>query len=72
MYVSISFFAIYSKNLRQPIPQNLLSYAIFFWGCPYEKKLEKYSVRGGTALFGHQVQNNFFVLIKKNPFTKPS
>ena len=25
----------------------------------------KFSVRGGTALFGHQVQNNFFALIKK-------
>mgnify|MGYP006863512247 CR=1 FL=1 len=25
----------------------------------------KFSVRGGTALFGHQVQNHFFALIKK-------
>ena len=29
------------------------------------KKEKINSVRGGTALFGHQVQNNFFALIKK-------
>ena len=27
--------------------------------------MKKSSVRGGTALFGHQVQNIFFALIKK-------
>ena len=36
-----------------------------FCGCPYEKKEQKSSVRGGTALFGHQVKNHFFALIKK-------
>ena len=30
-----------------------------------KKKLKKFSVQGGTALFGHQVQNNFFAVIKK-------
>ena len=37
-----------------------------FLRIPYEKiKFQKFSLRGGTALFGHQVQNNFFALIKK-------
>merc|ERR1711911_399095 len=30
-----------------------------------KKKFQKICVRGCTALFGHQVQNNFFALIKK-------
>ena len=38
----------------------------FFADAPMKKKkFLKISVRGGTALFGHQVQNNFFALIKK-------
>ena len=61
----LAFLPFTQKIFRQPIPQNFLSYAIFFCGCPYEKKIKKFSVRGGTALFGHQVQNNFFALIKK-------
>ena len=36
----------------------------FFVDAPMKKK-KKNSVRGGTALFGHQVQNIFFALIKK-------
>ena len=42
----------------------------FFADAPMKKKLDKCSVRGGTALFGHQEQNNFFALIKKI-FYKP-
>ena len=34
----------------------------FFADAPMKKK---FSVRGGTALLGHQVQNKFFALIKK-------
>ena len=37
----------------------------FFADAPMKKEIKKFSVRGGTALFGHQVQNNFFALIKK-------
>ena len=56
----LAFLPFTQKIFRQPIPQNLWSYAIFFCGCPYEKKIQKFSVRGGTGLFGHQV-----ALIKK-------
>ena len=37
----------------------------FFADAPMKKKNQKFSVRGCTALFGHQVQNNYFALIKK-------
>ena len=37
----------------------------FFADAPMKKKFQKFCGRGGTALFGHQVQNNFFALIKK-------
>ena len=37
----------------------------FFADAPMQKKNQKFCVRGCTALFGHQVQNNFFALIKK-------
>ena len=37
----------------------------FFADAPMKKKISKFCVRGCTALFGHQVQNNFFALIKK-------
>ena len=33
---------------------------------------KKFSVRGCTALFGHQVQNIVFCLNQKNLFTNPS
>ena len=36
-----------------------------FADSPIKKKNKKFSVRGCTALFGHQVQNNFFALIIK-------
>ena len=39
LYVSIGFFAIFSKIFRQPIPENLWPYAIFFCWWPYEKKI---------------------------------
>ena len=32
---------------------------------PMKNKFKKFNVRGGTALFGHHVQNDFFALIKK-------
>ena len=35
----------------------------FFADAPMKKKKKKFTVC--TALFGHQVQNNFFALIKK-------
>ena len=35
----------------------------FFVYTPMKKT--KISLQGGTALFGHQIQNNFFALIKK-------
>ena len=37
----------------------------FFADAPMKKNFQKFCERGGTALFGHQVQNNFFALIKK-------
>ena len=37
----------------------------FFADAPMKKKFQKFCVQGGTALFGQQVQNNFFALIKK-------
>ena len=37
----------------------------FFADAHMKKKFQKLCVRGCTALFGHQVQNNFFALIKK-------
>ena len=43
----------------------------FFVDAPMKKKIKQFSVRGGTALFGHQVQNSFFALIKKKIY-KPS
>ena len=36
----------------------------FFADAPMKKKIQKFSVRGCTALFGHQ-ENNLFALIKK-------
>ena len=62
----LAFLPFTKKIFGQPLPQNLRSYAIFFCRCPYEKKkFQKFCVRRCTALFGHQVQNNFFALIKK-------
>ena len=43
----------------------------FFVDAPMKKKIKQFSVRGGTALFGHQVQNIVFALIK-NHLTTPS
>ena len=37
----------------------------FFADAPMKKKNQKFCIRGFTALFIHQVQNNFFSLIKK-------
>ena len=37
----------------------------FFAGAPMKKKFKNFCVQGCTALFGHQVQNHFFALIKK-------
>ena len=37
----------------------------FFADAPMKKKIQKFCVRGCTALFGHQVQHNIFALIKK-------
>ena len=37
----------------------------FLTDAPMKKKNQKFCVRGCTALFGHQVQNNFIALIKK-------
>ena len=34
----LAFLPFTQKLFRQPIPQNLWPYAIFFCGCPYEKK----------------------------------
>ena len=34
----LAFLPFTQKIFKQPIPQNLWSYAIFFCGCPYEKK----------------------------------
>ena len=36
----------------------------FFAYAPMKKKNQKLCVRGGTALFGHQVENISFALIK--------
>ena len=64
--VSISFFAIYSKNLQATQTSKSLTVCNIFWRMPlWKKKIQKFCVRGCTALFGHQVQNNFFALIKK-------
>ena len=50
MYVCISLLAFLpftQKIFRQQIPQNLGSYAICFWGCPYEeKKFKNYVYEG--------------------------
>ena len=37
----------------------------FFADAPMKKKIQKCCVRGCTALFAHQVQNNFFALSQK-------
>ena len=37
----------------------------FFADAPMKKKIQKFCVRGGTVLFGHQVQNYHFALINK-------
>ena len=60
MYVVISFFAIYSKNPKVTHTSKFVIICNIFLRMP-----QKFSVRGCTALFGHQVQNNFFALIKK-------
>ena len=41
----------------------------FFVDAPM-KKNRKFFVRGGTTLFGHQIQNNLFAISKKS-FYKP-
>ena len=71
MYVSFSFFAIYSKNLQATHTSKFVIICNIFLRMPLrKKKFQKFCVRGCTALFGHQVQNNFFALIKKY-FYKP-
>ena len=64
--VYVSFFAIYS-NLRAAHTSKFVTLCNIFCGCPF-KKNEKFSVRGGTSLFGHQVQNILFALIKKSSY----
>ena len=66
MSVDVSFFAIYSKNLQATHTSKFVIICNIFLRMPlWKKKFQKFSVRGCTALFGHQVQNNFFALIKK-------
>ena len=66
LYVSFSFFAIYSKNLQATHTSKFVIICNIFLRMPlWKKKFQKFCVRGCTALFGHQVQNNFFALIKK-------
>ena len=62
----ISFFAIYSKNLQTTYTSKFVILCNIFLRMPlWKKKVQKFFVRGSTALFLHQVQNNFFSLIKK-------
>ena len=54
LYVCMSLLAFLpftQKIFKQPIPQNLWSYAIFFCGCPYEKKNFKNLVYEGVQHF---------------------
>ena len=72
MYVSFSFFAIYSftqKIFKQPIPQNLRSYAIFFCGCPYEKRNFKNLVYEGVQHFLSTKYKIISCFNQKNLFT---
>ena len=62
LYVSFSFFAIYQATHTSKF---VIICNIFLRMPLWKKKFQKFSVRGCTALFGHQVQNNFFALIKK-------
>ena len=62
----LAFLPITQKSSGNPYLKicDLIQY--LFCGCPYENLKKKISVRGGTGLFGHQVQNiYFFALIKK-------
>ena len=61
----ISFFVIYSKNLQATHTSKFVIICNIFLQMPLWKKNQKFSVRGGTALLGHQVQNNLFALMKK-------
>ena len=66
MYVVISFFAIDSKNLQATHTTKFVILCNNFLRIQIRKKeIKKFCVRGCTALFGHQVQKNFFALIKK-------
>ena len=47
----LAFLPFTQKIFRQPIPQNLWSYAIFSCGCPYEKKNVKSFVYEGVQHF---------------------
>ena len=47
----LAFLPFTQKIFKQPIPQNLWSYAIFFCGCPYEKKNFKNFVYEGVQHF---------------------
>ena len=66
LYVSFSFFVIYSKSLQATHTSKFVILCNIFLRMPlWKKKNQKFCVRGSTVLFGHQVQNNFFALIKK-------
>ena len=62
----LAFLPFTQKSSGNPYLKvcDLMQY--FFANAQMKKKVKKISVRGGTALFGHKVQNNFFALIKKN------
>ena len=61
--LSISFFAIYSKIFRQPIPENLWPYPIIFADAPMKKKSKIYFHPLSQHFWDTQYKIFFFALI---------
>ena len=61
------FCHLLNKSSGNPYLLKICAHMQYFFSiAPMKnKKCKKFSVREGTALFGHEVHNNFFALIKK-------
>ena len=55
------FFALYSKFLRQPIPENSWLFHTFYCECPYKMNSEIFVLPPSRALLGHPVQKKFIL-----------
>ena len=65
---------LWKKIFRQPIPENSWLFPTFQYGCPYEKKIRKFSFTPAQSTFGTPSTKIFIIFCfnKKNLDTNPS